>query len=109
LRSPLEVPRSGQEFDWAVKIEMLQGGLLLENDPYPYWVPENGYSPSFEIKMDSNDPSWYSHLTQNFYIKNARGQFGSMHAEIYTALTPARIQCGFTINPSGSQNLEPAQ
>jgi hypothetical protein len=106
-RTPLEVLRSGQGFDWTVKIEMLHGGLLAENDPYPYWAPENGYVPTFESNMSSNSVSWYSHLTQNFYIKNASGQYGRLQADVYTALTPARIQFSFTINPSGSQNLEP--
>jgi hypothetical protein len=33
-RSPLAVPRSGESFNWAVKIEMLHGGgLVVENDP----------------------------------------------------------------------------
>jgi len=106
-RTPLEVRRSGQEFDWTIKIEMRQGGLLLENVPYPYWAPESGYNPSFEVNVNSNNVSWYSHLTQNFYIKNAHGQYGRMQVNVYAALTPARIQLNFTVNPSGSQNLEP--
>jgi len=109
VRSPSEVRRSGQGFDWSVKIELIKGGLVAEDDPYPYWAPENGYNPAFAINMSSNNVSWFSHLTQNFYIKNSRGQYGRMKANVYTALTPARIQFDFTINPSGSQNLEPDQ
>jgi hypothetical protein len=107
LRSPLQVRRSGQGFDWRAKIEMLHGGLIAEDAPYPYWAPESGYERFFEINMSSNNVSWFSKLTQNFYIKNDRGQYGRMLVIVYSALTPARIKCDFVINPSGSQNLEP--
>jgi len=107
-RSPSEVRRSGQGFDWSLKIEILQGGLVAENDAYPYWAPENGYNQDFSIDMSSNNVTWYSHLTQNFYIKNAHGQYGLMQANVYTALTPVRIQLNFVYNPSGSHNLEPS-
>jgi len=107
-RSPLMVQRSGEGFDWNLKIEMVQGGMETENDPYPYWAPIDGYNSSFIIEMSSNNVPWYSHLEQDFYIRNAAGQYGLMHANVYTALTPARVQFNFTFNPSGSQNLEPS-
>jgi hypothetical protein len=107
-RAPLQVHRSGQGFDWAVKIEMLDGGLIEENDPYPYWAPESGYRPSFEFNMSSNSVPWNSTLEDSFYLKNSGGQFGRMQVGVYGAATPARLQINFTINPSGSQNLEPA-
>jgi hypothetical protein len=107
VRSPSEVRRSGHTFDWALKIEMLQGGLVAENDAYPYWAPDSGYMSTFEISMSSNNPTWFSKLAQSFYIKNAQGQYGRMQAIVYSALTPARAKIDFTVNPSGSQNLEP--
>lgn len=107
-RFPLEVRRSGQGFDWTVKIELLQGGLIAENDSYPYWAPEDGYEPFFAFSVSSNDIPWQSTFTQNFYIRDSQGQYGRMQANVYTALTPARIQFNLAINPSGSQNLEPS-
>ena len=107
-RSPLDVRRGRDIFDWTIRTEIIGGGLITENDPYPYWARENGYVPLFEFSMGSNNIPWHSTITQNFYIKTARGQYGRMQASVYSALTPARIQFGFTINPSGSQNLEPA-
>ncbi len=106
-RFPLEVKRSRNRFDWAVKIEMLRGGLVEEKDPYPYWAPQNGYAPSFEFNVSSNSVPWQNKLEQDFYIKNSQGRYGKMKFGIYSALTPARLQINFTINPSGSQNLEP--
>ncbi len=109
VRSPLEVRRGKDIFDWTVKIEIIGGGILPENDPYPYWAPESNYQPSFEFNMSSNSVPWSSSFEGNSYIKNARGQYGRMRANVYAVLTPARIQFDFTINPSGSQNLEPDQ
>lgn len=108
IRSPLEVRRGKDKFDWVVKIEMLHGGLIEESDPYPYWAPETSYQPSFEFNVSSNNVPWLSSLDDNFYVKNAQGQYGRMQFGVYSAVTPARLQVGFTINPSGSQNLEPA-
>lgn len=108
IRSPLAVQRGRDIFNWTVGIEILGGGVLPQNDPYPYWAPENGYQPLYEFDMSSNNLPWSSSLDCGFYIKNARGQYGVMQAKVYAALTPARVQFNFTFNPSGSQNLEPA-
>lgn len=107
IRSPLEVRRGKDLFDWTVKIEVVHGGIVEENDPYPYWAPESSYKSSFEFNVSSNNVPWESTLSKNFYIKMPGGQYGRMQAKIFSALTPARIQADFTINPSGSQNLEP--
>ena len=105
LRFPLEAQRG--KFDWAAKVEMLNGGLIEENDPYPYLAPANGYQPSFEFNVSSNDVPWHPYLDGNFYIKNSQGQYGLMKLHINSSVTPARLKASFTINPSGSQNLEP--
>jgi len=106
-RSPLDVPRGGQKFDWTAKIVMLHGGLLAENDPYPYWAPESGYQSSSEFEMNSNSVPWRSTVAQDFYIRSSHGQYGRMKLTIYANLTPARVRFDFWINSAGSQNLEP--
>lgn len=108
LRTPLQVRRGIDKYDWTVKIEMLAGGLLAENDAYPYWAPETGYQPFFAASMSSNDVPWSAELNQNFYIKNQQGQFGRLFIDLST--DSMRPDTGITIetwiNPSGSQNLE---
>ena len=47
-------------------------------------------------------------MTKDFYIRTSNGKYARMQANVYTALTPVRIQLNFTLNPSGSQNLEPS-
>lgn len=105
-RSPREVRRSGQKFDWNIRIEMLHGGLLPEDEPYPYWAPEGDYKQLFEFAMSSNNVPWQSRLTQSFFVKTAQGRYGRMQIDLHAALTPARIEIDLSMNPSGSQNLE---
>ena len=55
IRSPLEVRRGKDIFDWTLKIQIPHGGLLEESDPYPFWAPQDGYQPSFQFSMSSNN------------------------------------------------------
>jgi hypothetical protein len=109
-RYPLQIPPGLiHPYDWAVKIELAGGGLIEENDPYPYLAPATGYQSSFDFNMSSNNVPWKSELQQDFYVKSSQGQYGRMRMDIIT--TSKRPETGisiqFTINPSGSQNLEP--
>lgn len=104
---PLDVKNGRERFGWDVKVEILDGGLMEENDPYPYWAPTNGYQSAFEFNMSSNAVKWLPNLKKDFYIKTAQGQYGRMRFEIYPGRLPTGIQANFIINPSGSQNLEP--
>jgi len=107
LRSPREIYRGRDKFDWALKIEMLNGGLLKQDDTYPYSAPDNGYQPFFEKSMSSNDVPWRSTLDEKFYFKNSSGKYGRMTFSLSGALMPPRVQIDTAINPSGSKNLEP--
>jgi hypothetical protein len=108
LRNPLQIQRGHDKYDWTAKIEMLNGGLLVENDLYPNWAPDNGYQPFFETSMSTNDVSWSHKLTQYFYFKNAQGQYGRLFIGLSTdSMRPdTGISIQAWINPSGSQNLE---
>jgi hypothetical protein len=109
LRSPLQIrPGLLHPYDWQVRIELINGGGVEQNDPYPYWAPENGYQPFFETGMSSNNIPWNEEFRQNFYTKNAQGQYGRLFIDVSTS--SKRPETGITIeawiNPSGSQNLE---
>ena len=94
-------------FDWQFKIEIVNGGLVQENDFYPFWSPDSGYQPSFEINFKSKSVPWQNQFVQNFYIKNSSGKYGLMSLTVYSASTPPQALVNITFNPSGSQNLEP--
>jgi hypothetical protein len=105
---PLEVKTGRERFDWTVKVEIMNGGLVEENDSYPYMAPTNGYQSAFEFNVSSNAPDWVPDLKKNFYIKNAQGQYGIMQFGVYPGCPPTKFEASVTINPSGSQDLEPA-
>jgi hypothetical protein len=109
LRSPLEIkPGLLHPYDWDVRIEFINGKIIGESDPYPYWAPENGYQMFFETGMNSIDRPWRPEFIQNFYFKNSQGQCGRMSVNLSTSSKD--LETGITIeawiNPSGSQNLE---
>jgi len=104
---PLEIKTGRERFDWAARIEILNGGMIEEKDAYPFWAPENGYQPSFDFITSSNAIDWIPILKKNFYIKTAQGQYGLMKFAIYPGRSPTGLEVNFTLNPSGSQNLEP--
>jgi len=108
LRSQMKIRRGQDKYDWTVKITVVNGGLIADNSPYPYWAPENGYQSSFETGMRSNSVPWSPELKQNFYIKNEQGKYGRIFIDLFTDATRPdtgiKIQTWF--NPSGSQNLE---
>jgi hypothetical protein len=107
-RFPFETVRGKSRFDWNAKVEIVGGGLLEQNDPYPYWAPEIGYKSSFELNVNSNELHWIPYINKTFFLKNSDGQFGLLRLHINADVTPVRFQASFTINPSGSQNLEPS-
>lgn len=111
LRSPPQIGLGpGHPFDWQVKIEMLNGGLVPENDAYPYLAAENGYAPSLQVEMNSNNVAWTPEFEQAFYTKNTQGQYGRMTIDmvIFPRRPKAGITINFSMNPSGSRNLEPS-
>ena len=106
---PLEIKKGWERFDWSIKVEVLNGGLVEENDTYPYWAPTDGYQPSFEFNESTNAAKWLGGIQKKFYIKTAQNQYGVMQFKIYPGRSPTGIEANITLNPSGSQNLEPAQ
>jgi hypothetical protein len=109
LRSPLELkPGLLRPYDWQVNIQLINGGIIEEDDTYPFWASADGYQPYFEASMDANRRPWRPEFIQNFYFKNSQGQYGLLFINLSTSSKDP--ETGITIeawiNPSGSQNLE---
>lgn len=97
-------------YNWQFKIEISDGGLLREDDLYPYLAPENGYRSTAQFTMSSNSIPWSDELNEYFYLKNSQGQYGRMHVDLNTSSKrhETGISIQMVINPSGSENLQPA-
>jgi len=109
-RTPQSIPPGLlKPYDWEVKIEITDGGIVEETDLYPFWASEDGYEKLFEATMSSNSVPWQAEFSRNFYIKNARGQYGFLRVDISTnsKRSDTGIKVEAAINISGSRNLEP--
>lgn len=108
-RSPLQVRRGVDHFDWEVQIQVIGGGLVESHDPYPYEAPEKGYQSTFEFGQTKDAPDWTRKLVQTFYIRNAKGDYGRINIDLTTdSDRPEGTGLGVEswMNPSGSRNLE---
>ncbi len=109
-RQPRQIaPGLMRPYNWQVKIAIVNGGIIEEEDLYPYQAKEGGYQTFFETTMSSNSIPWQAEFGRSFYIRNAQGQYGLMQVEISTSSKrpDTGIKVKASINPSGSQNLEP--
>lgn len=108
-RTPLNFElTSPQPFDYKFKITIRDGGIQPTGDEFTYLAPDNGYSTSVTTERKPGDPKWGGGLSQEFYIKTSKGEFGRLSIEWDAghrpAPTPLKWDC--SINPSGSRNLE---
>ena len=108
LRTPLQIIRGQQKYDWTATIEAIDGGVIVSADEFMYRAPESGYEPKLTISMSAQDPKWTADKEVSFYLKS-RGLYARVRAEFMT--DSDRSDTGFRIsayiNPkAGSRNLE---
>lgn len=101
----LSNPKAGI-FDWNVQLSVNGGGLFSTGDEFAFEAPASGYQPSFSITMPATNQTWQSDLNAKFYIHLSNGDYGRIDLSFsgYNGV----FKLHSTINPSGSQNLEPA-
>jgi hypothetical protein len=108
IRSPLQINRGQQHFDWNVQIEVVGGGLMEATGPYFNLAPEAGYQPMFTFSISKDDTNWTADLTRTFYVHTQQDDYGRINVGLTT--DSARPDTGISIeawvNPSKSRNLE---
>ncbi len=108
LRTPQQIKRGTDHFEWNVSIEIIGGGLVGSSDLYPYEAPENGYQGTFEFSQAKAAPNWTQRLAKTFYIHTAKGDYGRVTIDL--TVDSERPDTGVSVesylNPSGSRNLE---
>ncbi|MCI0553940.1 MAG: carboxypeptidase-like regulatory domain-containing protein, partial [Anaerolineae bacterium] len=108
-RTPLEIKRGQQKFDWVVQIDALDGGLIHSMEEFMNTAPETGYERGLEIQMLATDPEWRSNLSVPLYLQIKGGkQFGRLRLNFRTDSDQPKTGFNFEtyINPTGSRNLE---
>jgi len=108
-RTPLEVQRGRQPYDWVATIEAVNVVLAEPDDEFMYLAPETGYRPKLEINMPASSTNWASLKSLSFYLKSRGGLcYGRVQLEFSTDWpqggTGFRIDS--VVNPAGSRNLE---
>jgi hypothetical protein len=94
-----------QATNWAFEIEIPSGGLVGENDEFPFEAPTIGYQPVVECQF-RKDVNWTWNLKTNFYIKFSNPPLYG-HLQIQTGISYGGAFLTYAINPTGSRNLEP--
>ncbi len=107
-RTPAQVKRGVDRFDWNVRLEMAGGGLAETADAYQYLAPDAGYQTALVFAQSKNDTKWTQRLTKTFYLRTAKGQYGRVLIDL--TMDSERADTGISVEtwltPSGSRNLE---
>lgn len=98
-------PPNGQSApEWSFRLTIPDGGLIENNDEFPFRAPESGYQSTIEFRFKNDDPNWGKSLRKIFYIVFGQpAKYGRITIE--TAVDMGVIST-YAINPSGSRNLE---
>jgi len=101
---------SGNEdrpFEFTFKLSVLNGGILLTGDAYPYAAPVTGYqsSWSFENKPAQNPPDFP--WNKNFYFKLRGGKIYAGGRMDFCKNGAFGLSFNGHLNPDGSRSLEP--
>lgn len=108
LRTPLQIKRGQQKYDWTATIEAVDGGVIVSTDEFMYRAPETGYEPKLTISMSAQDPKWTADKEVSFYLKSG-GYYARVKAGFMTdsEKPTTGFDIGAYINPkAGSRNLE---
>ena len=99
-------PTTGQpQSEWWFRMSIPDGGLVEENDEFPFEAPEAGYQPSVIFRFHAGDTNWTTTVQKHFYIKFGQpAKYGRIY--INTAIDRGSF-LQYAINPDGSRNLEP--
>jgi hypothetical protein len=90
-------------------LEGANGGLLETNEEFPYFAPETGYKPRFEMQLDAANPEWTPLVKKQFFIRSRGGQlYGRILIEVHAIYNVhSAVEVNYTLNPAGSRDLQP--
>jgi hypothetical protein len=92
---------------WAAHVNIVNGGIQLALEEFPFEAPLDGYQSDMELTLDTpKPPTWGGTLYQGgqFYVKTATG-YGRIQLKTISGKTFMLVEA--FLNPTGSRNLEP--
>jgi hypothetical protein len=103
-------PARGQErqaTEWSFHLSIPDGGLIEHNEEFPFTAPAEGYQSTVDLHFLRTETNWITHFIKNYYIAFGEPRkYGWLRVE--SDISQETIFLTYAINPSGSQNLEPA-
>lgn len=97
--------KTGQN-NWGIRLTVPNGGLIEENDEFPFEAPDSDYQSVMEWYFKDGDSDWKGVLKKSFYIKFGNPpRYGILSIKT-TAFAPGAY-LKYIFNPTGSQYLEP--
>jgi len=96
-------------YDWSFQIIPIDGGIIETEDDFMYEAPANGYAPKYDFHLNTTDTNWAYRVKKDFFIKTRAGNnYGRINVEVFAHYQNAGVfNVGWTVNPNGSQNLQP--
>jgi hypothetical protein len=92
-------------FDWRATLAVRDGGLLEHNLEFPFEAPEKGYTPQVTFEMPAGAPDWKRSIEKTYFIRfGSPPKYGRFQVRLNGA--SEKVYIDYTINPTGSRNLE---
>jgi hypothetical protein len=114
IRKPEQIQWGQRNYEWALTVEAVDGGVIESNDEQMFRAPEAGYLPKVVFHMSADAPDWSDEKSMALYVKSRGGkQYGRVELSVMVGSDKPTTGFSFrsAVNPSGSRNLEydPAQ
>lgn len=96
-----------QATNWSFHMRISNGGFVEENDDFVISAPEGGYQPTVDLDFTKGGTNWATQFTKTYYITFGQpAKYGWF--QVRANIAQQTVFLRYSINPSGSRNLEPA-
>ena len=96
-----------ERLSYDFTLSFKNGGLILQDDQYPYLAPVDGYISTFRVSKSREDDDWKSgEYSENFYFKHDN-KYGLVRLNVRPFIRKefVVVNLGGDVNVSGSRNL----
>jgi hypothetical protein len=109
LRDPRELTGLRDRFDWILRVEVPDGGLVEASSDAGWAAPADGYESAFDFVALGEDPEWTPVKEFHLFVRARGGRyFGRVTLRLDANSNQPATGLTYTaiVNPNGSRNLE---